>query len=74
MTIAMIGRDIYVRHTAGDGKSHVQCHRVWDAARLIASLQSAAAKEAARARADGKPAKHAAEQITEEQYIKERSK
>ena len=70
----MIGRDIFVRHTAGDGKTLVRLHRVWNADLHLASLRDAAAAEAKRARDDGQPAQHAIEQITEEQYKKERAK
>jgi hypothetical protein len=36
----MAGRDLYVRITRKNGKSHVQHHRVWDGMRLLESLQA----------------------------------
>lgn len=59
----MVCRDIYVRHTAKDGKSFVAQHRVWDAPRFLASRSAEAAKEGGLARCD---------QITPDQYLKER--
>lgn len=76
MTIELVGRDIYMRHTAADGKSYVQEHRVWCAERFIASQHAAAAKLNADA-CSANPSQSAlakAEQITEEQYRKERAK
>ena len=60
-------RDIYLRHTSVDGKSHVAVHRVWDAERFIASQQQAASAENARQTANA-PRKARVDQITEEQY------
>lgn len=57
------GRDIYLRHTDKNGKSYVQEHRVWDADRFVASQVGAAVKEGGKA---------FAQQITREQYLKER--
>ncbi len=47
MSKQLIHRDLYVRITAHDGKSHVRCHRVWDADLFLASLknQGSSAKE-----------------------------
>ena len=72
MTLALVGRDIYMRHTSADGGSYVQCHRVWDAARFIASQAGAAAKVNADQKGDS-PRLAKAVQITEDQYRKERS-
>lgn len=71
MALELMGRDLWLRHTGTDGKSHVMQHRVWDAARFLASQQAAVAKVNADQKSD---AKHTArvEQITEEQYRKER--
>ena len=71
MNDRMSTRDIHVRHTAGDGKSHVQEHRVWDGAKFIDTLQ----REAAKQNADAKDPTHRqakVEQITEAQYRAER--
>ncbi len=65
-------RDIWVRHTSTTGSSHVQHHRVWDAQRFI----DARAKDAAEVNAkqkDGEPRLARVEQITEEQFKKERA-
>lgn len=35
---SMTGNDLYLRITNSKGESHVQHHRVWDAARLTASI------------------------------------
>lgn len=59
----MNSRDIYMRHTGKDGNSYVQSHRVWDAERFILSQEESAKREGGRAKA---------EQITEEQYLKEK--
>jgi hypothetical protein len=67
----LIGRDIYLRHTATDGKSFVQEHRCWDADRFIASQQQAAAKVNADTK-PGTPRLAKVEQITANQYRTER--
>lgn len=67
------GRDIFMRHTGGDGKSYVSCHRVWGADIFESAQTSAAAKAAADDAAKGKPlGKHKAERITEAQFHSER--
>lgn len=71
-TATLAARDIYLRHTATDGKSYVREHRVWDAARFVASQQAAAEKLNADTPA-GQPRKAKAEQITETQYRTERT-
>lgn len=74
MQLEMPGRDIFMRHTNTDGKAYVMNHRVWDAERFIASQQQAVAKLNADARQANppKPALAKAEQITDDQYRKER--
>jgi hypothetical protein len=71
MTIELVTRDIFLRHTATDGKSYVRDHRVWDADRFIAA-QQAAAQKLNDGEAAGKPRLAKVEQITEEQYRAER--
>jgi len=73
MTVEMTTRDIWMRHTGVDGKSYVAEHRVWDADRFVASQQQAAADLNARQK-QGQPRLAKAEQITEEQYRKEKTK
>jgi hypothetical protein len=63
----LIPRDVYARHTNRDGTTYVTQHRVWDAERFFAARSAEAAKE--RAKEGGKVS---IEQITEEQYRKER--
>lgn len=63
MKDTLITHDVYARNTDKDGKRFVSCHRVWDGDRFFASLQKAAAKDGGTA-----------EQITHEQYMKERTK
>lgn len=65
-------RDIYLRHTATDGKSYVAEHRVWDAERFITAQQRAAADVNAKQKTD-QPGKARVDQITKEQYRKERN-
>lgn len=71
--IELITRDIYLRHTAGDGSTIVREHRVWDAERFIAAQKAEAARLADKARDEDEPAAYAVEQITEEQYHHERT-
>lgn len=73
MQVELITRDVYLRHTAGDGSSTVREHRVWDAERFIAAQQAEAAKLASAARDKKEPAGFAVEQITQEQYRNERT-
>jgi hypothetical protein len=69
-------RTIYMRHTSAEGNSYVNEHRVWDADKFIASQQKAA--EVVNAdhakKNDGQVGKAKAEQITQDQYAKERTK
>lgn len=37
--LVLTGRDLFVRVTSPNGKSHIQQHRVWDGMRFIESLQ-----------------------------------
>lgn len=66
-------REIYVRHTDTSGKSHVMSHLVWHADKFIDSLKDAAQKVNAGTEGD-LPRMADAEQITQEQYQKERCK
>ena len=72
MQATLSGRDIYLRHTATDGKSYVQEHRVWDAERFVEAQDYAVSKANAEARAEKKKAMANVEQITREQYLAER--
>lgn len=67
------GFDLYVRSTDVNGKATVREHRAWDKDRLLASLQTAAAKENAKQK-DGEPRRAKVEQITREQYLAARGK
>lgn len=58
-------RDIYLKHTDKEGNVAVRCHRVWNGDLLIATLLGAAVKEGGKA---------FVQQLTEEQYRKERAK
>lgn len=71
MELQVIGRDIYVRHTGVDGKSRAEYHRTWDADTLLKSLQAAVDKVN---RDKGAGSRAAIQQITKEQYLKERKK
>lgn len=71
--ISMSGRDVFVRYTGADGKSHVMSHRVWDAEIFMASRMSEASGLAIEPTLKGKPpGLNQAERITEEQYQLER--
>jgi hypothetical protein len=56
-----ITRDLFLRRHDKEGKSYVSEHRVWDPERFVASESAAAKKEGGHV-----------EQITKEQYRKER--
>ncbi|WP_406626140.1 hypothetical protein [Acidovorax sp. SDU_ACID1] len=64
MTTEFTPRDVYARHTSKEGNSYVARHRVWSAGRFFAARAAEAAKEGGKARCD---------QITEDQYLKERA-
>lgn len=66
-------REIYMRHTSVDGTSYVASHVVWDADTFIAARQREAAKLNAGQKGN-EPRMAAAQQITQEQYLKERTK
>lgn len=72
MTVEITTRDIWMRHTDVAGKSYVAEHRVWDAQLFAASQQKAAANLNADQK-KGQPRLAKAEQITEEQYRKEKT-
>lgn len=57
----MEARDLYLKHTDKEGRSHVQQHRVWDAS-LFVQTQDRAARELG--------GKAAIELSTEEDYKK----
>ena len=69
----MTTRDIYVRHTDTAGKAYVSEHRVWDAERFLAARKKDAA-DLNEKQKSGDPRKASTEQITQEQYLKERTK
>lgn len=48
----MTCRDLYVRHTSPEGSSYIVEHRVWDADKFLAALQSACRKVNAEAAAE----------------------
>lgn len=72
MSIELICKDVFLRHTGGEGKSFVQMYRCWDAEHFVAIRTAEAHEAAAKARAKGEPCAHAVEVITEAQYRKER--
>ena len=72
MNVELICRDVFLRHTGGDGNSFVQQHRCWDAEHFVAIRTAEAHEAAEKARRDGAPAGHKVEVITEAQYRKER--
>lgn len=65
------GLDIFMRYTDPEGKATVREQRVWDKERFLAARQAEADKENARQRV-GEPRLAGAQQITREQYLKER--
>lgn len=74
MAVENIGRTVYMRHTNTSGGAYVQEHRVWDFAtflgnqfRTVTELNSDAVKKK-------QPANAKIEQITEDQYRKEKTK
>lgn len=62
-TDTLTTRDVFARHTGKDGSSYVEQHRVWDADLFFNAHRAHAAKEGGKADI---------QQITEEQYRKER--
>lgn len=71
-TLENVGFDVHLRHTNTDGKSYVQSHRVWNKDRFMVANEQAVAKLNAE-RKPGESRKAKVEQITEEQYMKERA-
>ena len=67
----MVTHDVYMRYTDANGKHSVQEHRVWDSSRFVAA-RAAEAKQLNAKEEDPEKRRHYAEQITEEQYRKER--
>lgn len=63
MNDTLTTRDVFARHTDKGGTVHVEQHRVWDADRFFAARRADSAKEGGKADI---------QQITEEQYRKER--
>ena len=45
MEIKMLGRDIWVKYTDKDGKSHVSHHVAWDIGLFMETRKAEAAKE-----------------------------
>lgn len=73
MTNQLTTREIFMRHTAPSGSTHVQSHWVWDAERFVQARQDDARKLNEQ-QEPGKPRCAAAEQITPEQFKKESMK
>lgn len=71
MSDSIVCRDIHLRHTAPDGTSHVQQHRVWDAERFLAARRDEA-KQLNAAQEGDAPRLAKVELITPEQYRKDR--
>lgn len=65
---SMVARDLYLRHTGTDGKSFVQCHRVWDADLFLTTKAHEADEANAKVR-DGKPRFATVEVITRDEYL-----
>lgn len=72
MESQMNTREIFVRHTDCAGKSWNSSHFVWDAARFMAARQTEAANLNEKQK-PGDPRKARADQITAEQFNKERT-
>lgn len=73
MPAELAGFDLFMRHTDVNGKTTVQMHRTWDKARSIASREDDAARENSKQKPD-EPRLAKVEQITEDQYQKERGR
>ena len=65
-------RDMHLRHTATDGTSYVQCHRVWNADLFLASRQADARQLNDKVNGDS-PRKAKVELITRETYLTEKA-
>jgi uncharacterized protein YqfA (UPF0365 family) len=68
----MTSLDIFMRYTSTDGAVTTASHGVWDKQRFLDARQAEADKENAKARNEGRKALAKAEQITAEQYRRER--
>lgn len=51
----MMGKDIWVKYTTKDGKSHVAYHRVWDIGRFMIAKQAEMEKLSGKAEQVMKP-------------------
>lgn len=71
MALEHVGRDLYLKRTACDGKSVIEEHRVWDADRFLTSQRKQAEKLNADQK-EGEPQHAAIQQVTREQYLAER--
>jgi triphosphoribosyl-dephospho-CoA synthetase len=72
MAIEMVGQDLYLRHTAGDGKSHIVEHRVWDAEKFLNACQRACNKVNEQ-ESDPRNRQASVTMVTREQYQMERA-
>jgi len=68
----MTTHDVHMRYTDANGKTRVQEHRVWDSSLFVAA-RAAEAKQLNAKEEDPAKRLHYAEQITVEQYRKERA-
>lgn len=71
MALEPSGRDVFMRHTDPNGKTHVDLHRAWDVDAFLAS-QKQAADNVNNAEANPLKRQVRAEQITRDQYLAER--
>lgn len=72
MEVEMTAQDLYLRHTAGDGKSYVAEHRVWDAERFLNAQQAACNKVNAQ-ESDPRMRQAAVTIVSRDTYIQERN-
>lgn len=70
--LTMAGFDLFMRYTAVDGKTSVVQHRVWDKQAFLAARAAEAASENGKQKGDA-PRMASAQQITHEQYLRERA-
>jgi hypothetical protein len=71
LTLELLGRDVFLRHTGTDGKSYVQQHRCWDAERFL-TAQQRAARDVNDKEKSPDTQRARVELITEAQYHQER--
>jgi hypothetical protein len=57
MSLQLMGRDIWVKTTAKDGKSSTSYHRVWDIELFMAAREKDAAKDGCKVEQVLKPSK-----------------